>query len=492
MAPGLDFWRYGTGFALRPLRRIFQCQNVRDAMSDVVTEGVSKPGSSEVKSMIGRLRGIISAEELDQMQPSGPAAVYTTLTTLWLMVLQRLGGGLSMQAVLKEAIAHAEDIFPACKRVRQATLSGRDTAFSDARQRLEISTVRHLYRSVNGSLIQACAVSGERPTFLIDGTTLTTAPTEDLKQAFPPATNQHGQSVWPTVLMLNAHELRSGCSAAFELGAMYGDRATCEAALLPALCHQLPPEAIAVADAGFGTFAPVRDCITAGLSVIFRMSSHQYQSLIKQATLLMQPGPGESYELTWKPTANNLRTHPHISAAETLEVVLHKVRFSEILPGCPTEKWLYMVTTPDISRRQAIAVYLRRYDIEHDIRDVKVTLNTERIRVHTREMFEKELLTSLVAYNLVIQFRREAALKAGVAPRRLSFTGVWNTMQSFLLRMSPSTTAEQWEARYERALEIASKEILRIRPHRSYPRQAHPRRPKTTQSQKNQRKKHSQ
>jgi hypothetical protein len=150
-------------------------------------------------------------------------------------------------------------------------------------------------------------------------------------------------------------------------------------------------------------------------------------------------------------------------------VVLHKVRFSEILPDCPTVKWLYMVTTPDISRRQAIAVYLRRYGIEHDIRDVKVTLNTERIHVHTREMFEKELLTSLVAYNLVIQFRREAAIKADVAPRRLNFTGVWNTMQSFLLRRSPSTTAEQWEARYERALEIASKEILRLRPHRSYP-----------------------
>ncbi len=489
MAPGLESPRIGTRFAPQHLRRIFRSQNVRDAMSEAVTEGVLKLDSPDVKSMIGRLREIIPAEELDQMQPSGPAAVYTTLTTLWLMILQRLGGGLSMQAVLKEAIAHAEDIFPASKRVREATLSARDTAFNDARHRLEVSTAEHLYRCVSGSLIQACAAHKERPTFLVDGTTLTTAPTEDLKQAFPPATNQHGESVWPTVLMLSAHELRSGVSAAFELGAMYGLSATCEAALFPALCRQLPSDAIVVADAGFGTFAPVRDCIIAGRSVIFRMSSHQYHSLIKQAPPLIQPGPGESYALTWKPTSRNLQTHPQICASETLEVVLHKVRFSEILPECRTEKWLYLVTTPDISRQQAVAVYVRRYDIEHDIRDVKVTLNTERIRVHTREMFEKELLTSLVAYNLVIQFRREAAIKAGVTPRRLSFTGVWNTMQSFLLRMSPSATAEQWEARYERALEIASKEVLRIRPHRSYPRQAHHRRPKTTKFQKNQRKK---
>ena len=48
-------------------------------------------------------------------------------------------------------------------------------------------------------------------------------------------------------------------------------------------------------------------------------------------------------------------------------------------------------------------------------------------------MVKKELLTSLVAYNLVIQFRRQAAKLADAAPRRLSFTGVWNRFERFLL-----------------------------------------------------------
>ena len=130
--------------------------------------------------------------------------------------------------------------------------------------------------------------------------------------------------------------------------------------------------------------------------------------------------------------------------------------------------------------------------MEHDIRDVKVTLNTERIRARSREMLEKELLTSLVAYNLVVQFRREAAAKAGLPPRRLSFTGVWNTFQSFLLNLSPVGTGEEWEERYARALEIASKDVLRVRKGRSSPRRAHPRRQKTTKWQKAQRKKQTQ
>ncbi len=427
-------------------------------------------------------------DELNQLQPSGPAAVYTTLTTVWLMTLQRLGGGLSMKAVVKDAIAHARDFFPDCKRVREASLSTRDTAFSDARTRLRLDTVTHLLEAVSDSLIQACAPPDERRVFIVDGTTLTTAPTDDLRQAFPPARNQHGESVWPTVYMLVAHELNSGCALVPEIGAMYGDDSTSEAAMLRPVCGRLPDNSIVLADSGFGMFGPVWDCTRAGHSVAFRLSAHQFQSLRKQATPLDQPGPGESQKVVWTPTKRNLKTNPHIPADAAIDVVIHTVPFSEVT-GSPTDKLLHLVTTPDISREEAIALYLKRYDVEHDIRDVKVTLNTERIRAHSRSMFEKELLTSLVAYNLVIQFRREAAVKAGVPPRRLSFTGVWNTFQSFFLKLSPAGTPEEWESRYERALEIASRELIRIRPGRSYPRKAHPRRPKTTKFQKSLRKK---
>jgi hypothetical protein len=441
--------------------------------------------SQEVSAVVRRMRDVIPGDELNEIEPTGPAAVYTTLTTVWMMIRQRLGGGLSMEAVVKEAISHAEDVFPDRKRVREASLSSRNTAFSDARVRLKKETVVHLLEKVSSSFMKP----GERRTFIIDGTTLTTAPTDDLKAAFPPAINQHGESVWPTVQMLVAHELHSGCAMVPELGAMYGNDATCEGSLLRKLIPRLPPDAIALADAGFGTFGPVWDCVEAGLSLAFRLSHQQFKWLMKNAEELSQAGPGESYSVAWKPTKKNLKTHSHISADAQLDVVIHTVPFSGIVPDCDTEKLLHVVTTPDISREEAIALYLRRYDVEHDIRDVKVTLNTEHIRAKSRAMFEKELLTSLVAYNLVVQFRREAAAKANLPPRRLSFTGVWNTFQSFLLNLSPASTAEEWSARYERALKMASKDVLRVRRGRSSPRRAHPRRPKTTKWQKAQRKK---
>jgi len=68
------------------------------------------------------------------------------------------------------------------------------------------------------------------------------------------------------------------------------------------------------------------------------------------------------------------------------------------------------------------------WPIEHDIRDMKVTLGIENIRAKSDEMVQKELLCSMVAYNLVVQLRREAAkiakakiiiIKDGATPAQL-------------------------------------------------------------------------
>ena len=145
---------------------------------------------------------------------------------------------------------------------------------------------------------------------------------------------------------------------------------------------------------------------------------------------------------------------------------------------------LHLVTTLGVSSEKAADFYGRRYDVEHDIRDMKVTLGIENIRAKSDEMVQKELLCSMVAYHLVVQLRREAAKIAKakiikVGPRRLSFTGVWTTMQCYLLQQPPCT-APEWLDRYERALRSASKAKLPNRKGRSFPRKAHPRRPKST------------
>jgi hypothetical protein len=70
-----------------------------------------------------------------------PATVYTNLVTLWMLTLQRLGGGKSMSAIVKEVISYNQDLLPDNKRVREGTISEKSGAYSRARKRLPLEMV---------------------------------------------------------------------------------------------------------------------------------------------------------------------------------------------------------------------------------------------------------------------------------------------------------------------------------------------------------------
>ena len=436
----------------------------------------------EFASAVEMLRKLLPDEELDRKQACGPATVYTTMVTLWMMTLQRLGGGKTLNAIVKDVLSHNRELLPNNKRLREGTLSETSGAYSDARTRLKPETVEFFANRVCDSLIKASPPSIDgRYWFTLDGTTMTLAPTPELKAAFPPASNQHGESVWPVMLVLVAHELVSSCALPPEIGAMYGEKNTSEGKLAKRMAKRLPRGSVAMADSGYGIFSVAHAMVSEGHSILFRLTKSRFKALVRQATVVEEWEGQVTYQLRWTPSLKDRRSNPDLPADARLEVLLHAVPLKN--------ETLYLLTTLRVRSDQAGEYYARRYDVEHDIRDVKVTLDTENIRAKSVAMVKKELLTSLVAYNLVVQFRRQAAKLAGLAPRRLSFTGVWNTFESFLLTQPPCSAAD-WTSRYEAALQIASRDKLPNRPGRSYPRRAHPRRPKSTKFMKQQSKQH--
>lgn len=435
--------------------------------------------TEEFTSAVEVLRQLLPDDELNQRQPTGPATVYTTMVTLWMMTLQRLGGGRSLQAAVKEVLAHNRELLPDNRRLREGTLSETSGAYADARTRLKLDTVEFFARRVCDSLIAASPgwFDGRRA-FLLDGTTITLPPTPELKAAFPPATNQHGESVWPVALLLVAHELQSSCALPPEIGAMYGENNTSEARLAAAMARRLPRGSMVLADSGYGIFSVAHAVTAAGHPILFRLTKTRFKPLRRQATLVEDHDGYATWRLRWTPSRKDRQNNPDLPPDAAVDVLLHEVPLDN-------GETLFLVTTLQIRSDQAGEFYLRRYDVEHDIRDVKVTLDTENIRAKSVSMVKKELLTSIVAYNLVIQFRRQAAQLAGLPPRRLSFTKVWNTFESFLLTQPPCS-GEEWMTRYTAALRIASRDKLPHRPGRSYPRRAHPRRPKSTRFMKQQ------
>ena len=436
----------------------------------------------ELHCAINTLRELIPGEELNQLQPSSPQTVYTTLVTLWMLTLQRLGCGKTLAGVVRDVLSHNRELLPQNRRVQEGTLSLSSSAYSNARHRLSLETAEYFANRVSSSIIASSPPSWfeDRRVFILDGTTITLEPTPELQEAFPPATNQHGETVWPVAMLLVAHEAQTGCALVPEIGAMYGKHNTSEAELSKAMMRRIPRGSLVMADSGFGIFGVAYSVVHSGCPILLRMTRSRFKTVRRQATLIEDFDGYRTYEARWTPSVKDRKSHPELPDDAVLDVFLHEIPLDN-------GETLFLVTTLPMSSKQAAEYYSRRYDVEHDIRDIKVTLDTENIRARSVAMVKKELLTSMVAYNLVVQFRRQAAQLANVPPRRMSFTGVLRTFESFLLKQAPCD-AKTWIERFEQALRLSAKhDKLPNRGKRSNPpRRAHPRRPKSTKFMKQQ------
>ena len=78
--------------------------------------GENSLSEQEFASAIEMLRQLLPEAELNRRQPCGPATVYTTMITLWMMTLQRLGGGKTLQAIVKDVLYHSRELLPDNKR----------------------------------------------------------------------------------------------------------------------------------------------------------------------------------------------------------------------------------------------------------------------------------------------------------------------------------------------------------------------------------------
>ena len=432
---------------------------------------------SEFDRAFEHLHRLVDLREANDLFDKRSHTVYTASVVLWMVVHQRLRPDASLENAVKHLIETRPDYLPENKRLDENTLSQATGSYSVARKRLPLDVVRWFAQEVSHGIIASTEASFEdRRVFVVDGTTMALAPEKELQQAFPPASNQLGEGIWPIALLNVFHELFSGCALLPEVGPMYGPDAVSETQLACRGFENLPTNSIIMGDKGYGIFGVAYHANQCGHDFLFRMKKANFESLQKKAELIEHSEHHKTYRYKWKPTKANRKTNPDLPEDASLEVRLHKVSVTKTLT-------LYLVTGLPQDAWSLACLFERRYDVEIDIRNFKVVMDAENIRAKSVDTFTKELYTSVVAYNLTSQFRREAAKLAKVAPRRLSFKRVWTTFQTFLLRHLHSEPIA-WRNAFVRALGIAMKDKLPNRPGRTYKREAYRKRPKDVQFEK--------
>lgn len=423
------------------------------------------------------LGGLVDLSAADELYPKRANAVYTSCVVLWMLIYQRLKPDASLEVAVKHLLETRPAYLPSNKRLKEGKLSKSTSAYSQARSDLPLEIVEWFAGEVSRAIVaESKPLLGDRKIFLLDGTTLALAPEKELQQTFPPAKNQFGEGVWPIALLTVFHELASGCALLPEIGSMYGPNAVSETELARNGMAKLPANSVVMTDSGFGIFGVAYESERYGHDFLLRMKKSNFESLRKKSTLVSETRNSKTYSLTWNPTAKNRKTQPELPNDASVEATLHEVVVNERLT-------LYLVTNLKQDANTLADLFKHRVQVEIDIRNLKVVLDTENIRAKSVEMFKKELYTSVVAYNLVSQLRRQAAQIINVPPRRMSFKGTWTTFQTFLLRHM-HTDPKNWREAFRTALFYATKDKLPNRPGRTAKREAYRKRPKDVQFEK--------
>ncbi len=423
------------------------------------------------------LKTKVDLSDANALHPVRANAVYTTAVVLWMLVYQRMNPDKSLEAAVKKLVKSKPDFLPDNKRVTEGTLSTNTSTYAQARTAMPLEAAEWFAEQVSQSLIDATLPTlGKRRVFTIDGTTITLAPEPELQKAFPPASNQYGEGVFPVALLTVCNELSSGAALIPELGAMYGPNAVSETSLIGRNLLRLPSNSVVMGDSGFGIFSVACQIAAAGHGFVLRMTKQRFESLTKKAELVESDDHHKVWIHEWKPSAKERKSHPDLPQDASLKVRLHEIVVNEHLT-------LLLVT--DLSDSSAVLadLYKRRVDVEIDIRNLKVVLKTEEMLARSVDTFMKELLASVVSYNLVSQFRCQAAELVEQPPRRMSFKRIWTTFNTFLLS-SMFTNASQWQQQYRIALSYATLDKLPNRPGRRFEREAYPTRPKSNQFKK--------
>jgi hypothetical protein len=381
------------------------------------------------------------------------------------MLRQHLfGQGSLAEAVGQVVLGQPSSLLPDHKRIREGTVSSCTGAYSQARTRLPVTLLEKVAQHIfEETLRLRREVEGEQNVYLMDGSGLLLPHTRELLRAFPPATNQHGVSHWPVMRVVVAHNLISGAAVQPCWGPMFGKKAVSEQGLSERLFQHLPPRSRVVADRNFGVFSVAFAAHSQGHSVVVRMTKARAQRLMGGSL----PHKKTDCEVEWKPSRDDRRAHRTLPSDAVLRgrlIIRHLKRHGQMIV-------LYLFTTLQLPADEIVKLYGLRWNIETDLRSLKQTVRLGHLHSLSTPMVTKELITGIMAYNLVRTVQTAAAQLVGVTPRELSFARVQTIVNAWFPLLMDAPDQEHFTKLRARMLTAAAQvKLPKRRRHRSYPR----------------------
>ncbi len=369
---------------------------------------MSYASNADSYAMFNLLTGPQLLDRVEALLPDHRERLFPPTETLSLFLAQALSADGSCQQVVNDAMV---------KRVIGGLKPGStDTGtYCKARARLPETMVSTLAREAGGIIAEGAASWWQwrgRPVRLVDGATVTLADTEENQAAYPQPDSQKAGLGFPVCRVVGLLCLGSGALLDCAMGPCKG-KGSDEQSLLREILDSLDSDDILLGDAFYATYFLLWELMRSGADGLFEQHGARKRSTdFSKGERL---GARDHLIVLTKPEKRPdwMSPYEYDQAPATLKV-------REFQAGGKT-----MVTTflcPKATPKKVLkALYLQRWNVELDLRNIKTTLGMEHLRCKTPEMAIKELWVYLLAYNLIRLLMAQAALLADQIPRQLSF-----------------------------------------------------------------------
>ena len=385
------------------------------------------------------------------------AGIYSARLVMWMMMIQRLQPrGTLASSVAQLVEGRFDPLLSRCKRVREKRIGLSTGGYCQARKHLPkllvSRTMDELIERLRSRLLESGAELPQR-TYLLDGSSLQLEHESELEKAYPPASNQHGKSHWPVVRIVVLHDLETGLAERPYWGPFNGRKAVSEQALAERAMAHVPTGSVIVGDRNFGIFSTAYHTQQAGHKAVVRLTAVRAKSLLGRP--ISRPG---DYAVGWRPSRwdgrrKNTQQAPPWPTDASVEGRLIAWRVGR----GKHKQWLYLFTTTSLPAEEVVTLYGRRWQIETDLRSLKQTVSLYRICARSAEMMEKELLVAVMAYNLVRAIMFQAARRAQIDPRQLSFTYACNIVLDGYAQVLAARTAKQQQQKLDRMIDLVAR-----------------------------------
>lgn len=368
----------------------------------------SQVRNSDAYSFFNLLTGPALFDKVESVLPQHRERRFPPTETLSMFLAQALSADRSCQKAVDEAAVRRVAVgLGAC-----STHTG---AYCRARARLPAEMVCTLAR-YTGQWITAHAPQPwrwrGRPVRLVDGTTVVMPDTPANQAQYPQSRSQKPGLGFPLCRLVGMMCLGSGAVLDAAMGP-YRGKGGDERSLLRSILDTLERGDLLLGDAYFATYFLLCALVDRGIDAVFEQNgSRQLTTDFRRGQRL---GQRDHLIALQKPVLKPdwMSQADYEQAPDTLTV-------RELRIGGKT-----LVTTlldpKQTSKSDLKLLYRSRWHVELDLRNIKTTLEMERLSCLSPEMAIKEIWVYLLAYNLIRLMMAQAAQLAGCLPRQLSF-----------------------------------------------------------------------